>query len=807
MLLTFLFQLNAGAEDKKLFHQMTAADGLYDNSVQAIKCTYSGRITILTLGNVNFYDGAGFSQIRGAQETKYYLKDYHGKDRLFYDNNHHLWLKDSTGVACVNLTTEKFFTNVDSILATYGANRQVDNLFVDTNGDIWLHMSNYIYNHKYGHKFAVRKNANLEDIEVYGQKQLLMFYNDGVMVCYDAKSGRQLYQTMPYGADDAKIYTRGCVRELHGDTLFLIRDGRNGSVLSSYNLKTKKWTEIVRQEYHLNNLVIHAGSLYISSDKGYFTYDLGSGELTHYEGLRMNNGRRLETDINVIDFDLQGGMWIGTDTRGLLYSSPLNVSVHQIASDSPEAAELIELMRPLKGISEFKGKKVNMVFFDSRRWTWVATPHGLHLYKTPHDEPVVYSLTNGLFNDVVHAIVEDDYHDIWISTSNGIVCLHIVGNKVKQTYYFGASDNVPNETFLNAKGMKLPNGQIIMQSLDHVVMFDPVNFQHFFNMDAYVMYPKLSKLLVNGINVEAGDEVAGSVVLEKAITRTKVINLTYEQNTISMTFSAQNYARPLKTFYRVRVVELDKEWKDYSYYTSNGLVDRKGQLHLPLTNLEPGTYHVQLLSSMIEGEYVGEVYEWIINVHQPWWRTTGLISLFGLILFALLVTNMLIYNRNTRLKMQRNSEENDVISRIKSFVDRCDTYNNEKIAPTQEEIYGTDSETRINLSDDFVDVMLRIIPYVHERKGRSFSMHMLANAIDMDVIELYGMISENIHKSPRVLIRSMRIDQVAEQLRTTDKTVEDIANDCGFVSPNYMIAKFYHRFKMTPREYREELAQ
>ena len=67
------------------------------------------------------------------------------------------------------------------------------------------------------------------------------------------------------------------------------------------------------------------------------------------------------------------------------------------------------------------------------------------------------------------------------------------------------------------------------------------------------------------------------------------------------------------------------------------------------------------------------------------------------------------------------------------------------------------------------------------------------------------MVSENIHKSPRVLVRSMRVDKVAEMLRTTDLSIDAIAEECGFVSPNYMIAKFYHKFKMTPREYREEL--
>ena len=74
----------------------------------------------------------------------------------------------------------------------------------------------------------------------------------------------------------------------------------------------------------------------------------------------------------------------------------------------------------------------------------------------------------------------------------------------------------------------------------------------------------------------------------------------------------------------------------------------------------------------------------------------------------------------------------------------------------------------------------------------------------MELLELYEMVSENVHKSPRVLIRTMRIDKAAELLRTTDKTIEDIARECGFISPNYMIAKFYHKYKMTPAEYREE---
>lgn len=807
-LLAVLLQLNAYGEDKKLFHQITASDGLSDNSAQAIKCTLSGRMTILVQGDINFYDGGAFVQINSDEDFRYRLDDYQGRYRLYYDNNHHLWQKGNEGMLCIDLVTERSIVNIDSVLAAYGATSRVKNMFVDMNGDVWLCVSNYIYSKKYGHKIALLKNHNLQDIEVYDKKYLMMFYNDGLLTCYDLKSGRLLYQSRAYGGDDAKKYNRNCIQLLHENVFYVIHNAKDGSILLRYDIDTKKWTELMRTERILNNMVVHDGKLYLPSDLGYFTYELKTDEATYFQTLRLRSGRRLETDMNVIEFDLQGGMWIGTETRGLLYSSPLEISVHLLDSTELDAAEYVEMMKPLKPTTtEFKGKKANGLYVDSRGWSWVATLTGLQLYKSPKDDPIIFSRKNGLLNDIIHAIVEDDYHNIWASTSYGIACIHVVRGEVQQVFYFTTEDNVPNETFLDAKALKLPDGKIIMQSLDHVVVINPSEYLDFFNQKAYVLYPKLNKLLVNGIDVEAGDRVAGEVVLERAITRTKIIDLTYEQNSISMTFSAQNYARPMKTFYRVRVRELSEEWTDYSYFNGNGLVDRKGQLHLPLANLQPGTYHVQLLSSTVEGQFVGEVYEWIVNVHQPWWRTTGLIALFSLIVLVVLVLNALVYNHNTRLKMQRNNLESDVLSRIKSFVDRCDIYSSERLAPTQEEIYGSDAKSKLDLSSDFVDVMLKIIPYVHERDGHPFTMHMLATATDMDVVELYEMISENIHKSPRVLIQSIKIDEAAKLLSTTDMSVEEIAVECGFVSPNYMIAKFYHRFKMTPKEYREELSQ
>jgi AraC-like DNA-binding protein len=80
---------------------------------------------------------------------------------------------------------------------------------------------------------------------------------------------------------------------------------------------------------------------------------------------------------------------------------------------------------------------------------------------------------------------------------------------------------------------------------------------------------------------------------------------------------------------------------------------------------------------------------------------------------------------------------------------------------------------------------------------------MLSQVAEMDVLGLYELIVGNIHKSPRPLVLSMRIEQAAKLLRTTDKSLGEITEECRFVSPNYLISQFFHKYRMTPSAYRE----
>lgn len=551
----------------------------------------------------------------------------------------------------------------------------------------------------------------------------------------------------------------------------------------------------MESEFHLNNMAIHEEVLYIASEWGYFTYNMNTREIVHEKVLTLSGGRALETDVNAVEFDLQGGMWIGTEKRGLLYGHPLNAPFTSLRWDNPETTKYYALMDGLQGIKEFNGKKANVLFIDSRRWTWVGTSLGLYLYKSPQAEPVLLTRRNGLLNNVIHSIIEDNMHNIWVSSSYGITCLQIVDNQVKYVTSFNESDNVPNETFIDGKVLKLEDGTICMQSLDHIVLFNPADFSGLLAQQPMRMHPKFTSMLVNGTYVTAGTEVNGSVILDKAITRTKEINLNYDQNTLSLTFSALNFARPLQTYYRVRIKELDDKWHTYSYYSSGGLVDRKGLLHLPLIGLRPGTYHLEVLASNVPDKWVGEPYEWIVNVYEPWWRSTALLAFLILAVLALVGVNLYQFNHNTRLRAKRNSDEGDMVRRIMNFAERTEVYEKELISFGLEEREGSD------LSPEFMKMMIVVLPYIKDKKGH-FTIRELVDLTGSDIKEFYKVLSANLYKNPRSLTLVLRLQQVQEQLRTTNKSLEQISEECHFESPNGLISSFFHFFKMTPREYR-----
>lgn len=798
----------AAADVERIFRVYNAADGLSDNSAQTITCTFTGRLVISTMGNINFFDGQRFSYIDAGNENLYTLQNYRGNYHLYFDREHHMWLKNSHTVTCIDLHVEKFVTSVEEEFRKMGIEGSVLDIFVDNTGCLWALTPEGLYGKTYKRTYPVPTDRNLQDVECY-KDLLLLFYEDGVVEGYDRKTGTKSFACPAYPDTDVARYNRSSVLLVRDNIVYQIRNGEQESELSRFDVVNEQWTPMMRLPYHMNNIEEKDSMLYIPSSYGYWVYDLATNQTIHQEQLTLLGGQKLSTDINALAFDLQGGMWLGTEKRGLLYAKPYPSPFRLYAWTDPKAMDYSRMLDHEAGTNQdrFRGKDVNTVYKDSRGWTWVGTSSGLQLYKQSSDNlPQVITRNNGLTNNVIHTIIEDDSHNLWLGTSYGISCLIIDGGKVKSVSSFTRSDNVPSESFVNGRVMKQADGTIVMQALDHIIAFNPADFHTIVGKMPFDIYPKLIKLLVNGNEVHTGEALEGNVILNYALARTKEINLNYNQNTISLTFSALNYFRPQQTFYRVRIKGYDDRWRVYSIYDSNGLVDKNGLFHLPLVGMEPGTYTIEVQASMYPDDW--EInwdkapYEWVININQPWWRTTGIFLAFGFLMLVVIVLNIVLYMRNTRMRMRRNAEEGGVIKRIVNVIDTCTDMRSGQLTPRADEIYGRPSEDDSAVTPEFINTMFSILPVVKNKKAQELTMRQLSQAAGMDVPAFYNLVTSNVYKNPQKLASAISLKHAAELLTTTKKNIADISAECGFITPNYFIAAFMHEFGDLPDIYR-----
>ena len=329
---------------------------------------------------------------------------------------------------------------------------------------------------------------------------------------------------------------------------FQIRNGNNKAVLMWFDLGTRQWTKVLSTDYYLSNMTVKDDVLYIASAYGYWTYDTDSRQIEHFEKIKLTDGRELLTDMNCIEFDRQGGMWIGTEKRGLLYSKYIKSPFNVMTWDNPLSVKYAEMMDKVCTYDLLvKGHRLNCTYKDSRGWIWVGSLNGLYYFKPGQKDSICVKKEDGMVNDVVHSIIEDGKHNIWVSTSNGIVGLVIKNGKVTFVNSFINSDGIPAEAFVNGRAMRLDDGTIVMQALDHVVSFNPMKMS-IMEGNNILLHPKFVRLQVNGTNIFAGTEIDGRVVTEKAVSRLNTIELPSTQNSLSLKFSSLNYFRPTQTY-------------------------------------------------------------------------------------------------------------------------------------------------------------------------------------------------------------------------------------------------------------------
>ena len=156
------------------------------------------------------------------------------------------------------------------------------------------------------------------------------------------------------------------------------------------------------------------------------------------------------------------------------------------------------------------------------------------------------------------------------------------------------------------------------------------------------------------------------------------------------------------------------------------------------------------------------------------------------------------------MRATRNSQEQGIVRQIQNFAEHCSQQDTVLLEPVPEEYSGTENSNQYALTPEFIATMEKILPTVLKKDAEGLTMRELSTMAKMELQPFYQVILGNIFKSPRPLAKSLMLKKAEELLTTTEKDLDQIASECGFVSPNYFIATFYRKYKMTPEIYRHQ---
>ena len=99
----------------------------------------------------------------------------------------------------------------------------------------------------------------------------------------------------------------------------------------------------------------------------------------------------------------------------------------------------------------------------------------------------------------------------------------------------------------------------------------------------------------------------------------------------------------------------------------------------------------------------------------------------------------------------------------------------------------------------------RTIEYMNSNLGKKISVEQLAEIANMSPSHYIRTFKKETGQSSIAYLNLLRLDRVKRLLMEGERTIAEIALDCGFGSPAYLSSSFFKKFRLTPRDYQNLL--
>lgn len=103
------------------------------------------------------------------------------------------------------------------------------------------------------------------------------------------------------------------------------------------------------------------------------------------------------------------------------------------------------------------------------------------------------------------------------------------------------------------------------------------------------------------------------------------------------------------------------------------------------------------------------------------------------------------------------------------------------------------------------EIIEKVIRYVKENLSSDLSLKTVAAYANLSPIHFHNCFKASTGKTLHEYVEEQRIKKASNLLVTTDWTLTQISDECGFSSQSYFSYAFKRKMKLTPREYAKEI--
>lgn len=627
------YPLVSGSNFKRYLYSKNNPSSLSNNTIWAITKSIFDK-NIFFIGTAN-----GITILNSATEQLKTISIPNPKNLMFgtgagsvieeYINGEKiLWINSYAGLVRYNQSRNKFdrFTvNKDDPNSI--SSNQINNIYKDQSGVMWIATDknlNYFSpkNIKFNSTFLSSKEyfevgelnkLNIKAIAKTSNGTLWFGTDQGLYYSIGTDEITTIKKYSSYAFNNIWSLAAGKENELwigtYGSGLFLL-NSKTGTVVS---------------KPILNNLIKSTSrdfikSLYTDSQKrlwigfwgvGLARINLMTGEIKNWLSDINDTSSLSYDDVWVIFEDSKSRVWIGTNGGGLNCFDKANEKFLTINSDSKSKLRISS-----NGIYSIAESNIQIADKNSTV-LWIGTSNGLNKIVINNSsvksnvlsgikDITIYTAQNGLVDNSIKSIVEDDAGNLWLGTSSGITHFDVVNNIFTN---FSISDGVTGVDFNFSSTLLYHDNLILMGSTSGLNLFDPSAIRQ----SDFKPTVAITDFQIFNRSVD----VDSNSVLHQNIIYTNQITLSHTQNVFSFQFSAFDYNSPASINYAYMMKGFDEDW-----------IQSGTRRFITYTNLNPGEYIFKVKATNSDGVWSDSITSLSIIVTPPWWQTGWALLLY-----------------------------------------------------------------------------------------------------------------------------------------------------------------------------------